>query len=54
MRKSLLVRLAVLLLIAMTLPGCIWFVDDDGYNHGGGRGGGRGGGHGGDNHGDRR
>jgi hypothetical protein len=53
MKKSLLVRLAILLLVTTTLSGCIWAIEDDGYrgDGGGGRGHG-GGGHGGE-HGDR-
>lgn len=55
MKKSLLTRLAILLLIAATLSGCLWVVDEDGY--GGGRGGGgghhRGGGDRGEHRGDR-
>jgi len=43
MKKSLFVRLAMLLLIASTLSGCLWLVEDDGYGRGGGRGRGGGG-----------
>lgn len=54
MKKSLLVRLAILLLVTVTMSGCLWVVDDDGYGRGGGGGGHRGGGHGGgEHHGDR-
>ena len=48
MKKSLLVRLALLLLITSTLSGCIWAVDD-GYGRGDHGGGGE---HHGDHHGD--
>jgi hypothetical protein len=47
MKKSLLIRLVSLLLIASTLSGCIWWVEDDGNGRGGGRGG-----HHGESHGD--
>jgi len=38
MKKSLLVRLVILLLITSTLSGCIWWVDDGGSGRGGGHG----------------
>lgn len=38
MKKSLLVRLAILLLIASTLSGCLWVVEDDGHGRGDGGG----------------
>jgi hypothetical protein len=52
MKKSLLVRLAMLLLVASTLSGCLWVVEDDVNGRGGGRGSGGGdhGGHRGENH----
>jgi len=37
MKKSILVRLAVLLLITSSLSGCIWAVEDDGYRGDSGR-----------------
>jgi len=40
MKKSLLVRLAILVLVTTTLSGCIWAVEDEGHGHGGGGGGG--------------
>jgi len=45
MKKSLLARLAILLLITSTLSGCIWAIEDDGHGRGGGH-------HGEDHHGD--
>jgi hypothetical protein len=56
MKKSLLVRLAFLLLTVSTLSSCIWWVDDEGHGRGGGRGGGREGDRGEhhEGHGDRR
>jgi hypothetical protein len=54
MEKSVLVRLAILLLITSALSGCIWAVEDDGYRGGrGGGGGGHGGGGRGGEHGER-
>jgi len=55
MKKSLLVKLAFLFLIATSVSGCLWVAEDDGYSHRGGRGGGgdHGGGHRGEGH-DRR
>ena len=50
MNKSLLVRLALLLLIVSTLSGCIWAVEDDGHGRGGGGGEHRGGEHRGGEH----
>ena len=44
MKKSLLTKLAILLLVIASLSGCLWVVEDDGYGRGGG-GGYRGGGH---------
>ena len=35
MKKSLLVKMAILLLTTSTLSGCLWRVEDDGYNRGG-------------------
>jgi hypothetical protein len=57
MNKSLLVRVAILLMIASTLSGCLWLVEDD-YDRGGGGhrdggGGHRDGGDRGEHHGDR-
>lgn len=53
MKKSLLVKLAVLFLAISTLSGCLWMVEDDRYRRGhshqrehGERGDRRGGGHG--------
>jgi hypothetical protein len=40
MKKTLLAKLALLLLIVSTLSGCLWFVEEDGYGRGGGGGGG--------------
>ena len=48
MKISLVARVAILLLIASTLSGCIWVVDDDQYGRGGG--GHDGSGHGGGGH----
>ena len=51
MKKSGLVRLAILFLTITTLSGCIWAVEDDGYGRGGGGRGEHGGGeHGGEHH----
>ena len=52
MKKSYLVRVAILLLITSSLSGCLWVVEDDGYGHGGG-GGGHHRGDRGEHHGDR-
>lgn len=41
MKKSLLLKLTILLLILSTLSGCLW-VERDGYRHGGSHGGDRG------------
>ena len=35
MKKTLLIRLAILFLITSTLSGCIWAIEDDGYRGGG-------------------
>lgn len=35
MRKTILIRLTMLLLVTTTLSGCIWLVEDGGYHHGG-------------------
>jgi hypothetical protein len=35
MKKTILVKLAVLLLATSTLSGCLWMVEDDGYRRGG-------------------
>ena len=43
MKKTLLAKLAILLLIAASLSGCLWVVEEDGYGHGGGGGHHRGG-----------
>jgi hypothetical protein len=48
MKKSLLVKLAFLFLIATSVSGCLWVAEDDGYGRGGGRG------SGGGDHGDHR
>jgi len=53
MKKSLLVRLAFLLLITSTLSGCIWAIEDEGHGRGGGGGEHRGGEHHGGDRGDR-
>jgi hypothetical protein len=53
MKTSLLMKLAMLLVIAATLSGCLWVVDDEGYGRGGGGGGHRGGGDRGEHHGER-
>ena len=45
MKNSLVVRVAILLLMASTLSGCLWVVEDDGHGRGPGGGGHRGGGH---------
>ena len=52
MKNSLVARVAILLLIASMLSGCIWVVDDDQYGRGGGSGRHHDGGHrdGGDRH----
>jgi hypothetical protein len=44
MKNSLVVRVAILLLMASALSGCLWVVEDD-YGHGGGGGGHHGKGH---------
>jgi hypothetical protein len=53
MKKSRMARLAILVLIASTLSGCLWVVEEDGYGPGGGGRSNRGG-HGGEHHGDHR
>jgi len=45
MKKSLLVRLAIMFLVTLTLSGCILVPIDDGYHRGDSHGGGDRGGH---------
>ena len=45
MKKSRLVKLAILLLTIFTLSGCLWVVEDEGGGHGGGHHGGHHGDH---------
>ncbi|MBL0224705.1 MAG: hypothetical protein IPQ16_03720 [Geobacteraceae bacterium] len=53
MKKSRVAQLAILVLIASALSGCLWVVEEDGYGPGGGGRSNRGGNHGG-HHGDHR